>query len=298
MQELINTDNMFYTGAGLLVLGISTCVFLAMSAETTEVAGRGLRGYQRQRARQSPGFASFEPLLRLFASWISLFPLDDLRESLDKELAKAGQYLGLTADEHIALSVLSGIGGAMAMLVMFNKPMIIVVGTGMSAMVPFAMVSGAASRRAILVSRELASVIELIALCVSAGMDLPGALREVTGDDPEKDDPLRQELRQLLREIDLGHSRRQALESLAERVDGDGVRDFCASVIQSEERGNPLKDVLAAQAKVLRMRRSFRAEVMASQAAVKLVIPLTMLMFVVLLLVGAPLFIKLKEGGL
>ena len=288
----------FFAGAGLVLVGIAGTVFFLFAMPTEDVSGHGLRGYKRQRARRSSGFRLFEPVLRLVASWIAMLPLGELRDGADLELQKSGYYLGLTADELIALSILSGLGCGGVLSLMYSSPGVLVAVFALSTFLPLAIVSSAGSQRAVQVARQLPSVIELIALCVSAGMDLPGALREVIGDDPEKDDPLRQELRQLLREIDLGQSRKRALESLAKRVEGEGLRDFCASVIQSEEKGNPLKEVLDAQAKILHMRRSFRAEVMASQASVKMVIPLTLLMLCVLLLIGGPLMIRLKMGGL
>jgi len=289
---------LFWIGAGLLVLGLSVTSYMLLAMEGAEISDQGLRGYKRQRARRSSGFRALEPVLRLFTSWIAWMPLGSTRESIDLELQKSGYHLGLSADELLALSVASGaLLGYLGSLVHSN-PIIIVAAFFLASLLPFAMVSSAANQRSVMIARQLPSVIELIALCVSAGMDLPGALHEVIGDDPEEDDPLREELRQLLREIGLGHSRRDALESLAKRVQGEGVQDFCASLIQSEEKGNPLKEVLEAQAKILHMRRSFRAEVMASQAAVKLVIPLTLLMLCVMLLVGGPLFLKLNEAGL
>jgi len=289
---------LFWAGAGLLLIGVSLTSYLLLAIEGADISEQGLRGYKRQQARRSSGFRALEPVLRLIASWIAWIPLGDTRASVDLELQKSGYHLGLSADELLALSVASGgVLGYLASMVHSN-PIIVVAAFFLASLLPFAMVSSAATQRSVIIARQLPSVIELIALCVSAGMDLPGALHEVIGDDAEQDDPLREELRQLLREIGLGHSRRDALESLAKRVQGEGVQDFCASLIQSEEKGNPLKEVLEAQAKILHMRRSFRAEVMASQAAVKLVIPLTLLMLCVMLLVGGPLFLKLNEAGL
>lgn len=288
---------LFWIGGGLVLAGVAATFYFLFAIERVDISKQGLRGYKRQRARESEGFRALEQVIRLVSSWIAWMPMKDLRKSLDLELQKSGYVLGLNADELIALCITCSMGlGGLAALASSN-PMIPLAAALLALFLPLGKVSSERDHRAVMIARQLPAVIELIALCVSAGMDLPGALREVIGEDPRKDDPLREELRQLLREIDLGHSRRQALESLSRRVDSEGVQDFCASVIQSEEKGNPLKETLEAQAKIMHMRRSFRAEVMASQAAVKLVIPLTLLMLCVLLLVGGPLALKLKEAG-
>ena len=67
-------------------------------------------------------------------------------------------------------------------------------------------------------------------------------------------------MQRMLQELDLGHTRRKALEGLAERVPTEPVRDFVASVVQAEDKGTPLAEVLSVQARMLRMRRSVRAE--------------------------------------
>lgn len=102
------------------------------------------------------------------------------------------------------------------------------------------------------------------------------------------DDIVAQELGQLLTSLELGHTRRQALQDLERRVPIEAVRTFARAVIQAEEKGNPLVDVLQVQAKLSRMQRSILAEEAASRAGVMLMLPLMMLLVCVLLLVMGP----------
>ena len=59
-----------------------------------------------------------------------------------------------------------------------------------------------------------------------------------------------------LQQLGLGRTRRQALENFADRVPTEAVRDFVGTVIQSEEKGNPLAEVLKLQAEAMRLQRS------------------------------------------
>jgi tight adherence protein C len=74
------------------------------------------------------------------------------------------------------------------------------------------------------------------------------------------------------------------------------VREFVNAVVQAEERGNPVADVLLIQAGVSRMRRSVKAEESAAKAGVAMVGPLFLLFGCIMLLVVAPMVIRLAQA--
>ena len=78
----------------------------------------------------------------------------------------------------------------------------------------------------------------------------------------------------MIREIGLGKTRREALLDMAERLDLPDVSTFVNSVIQAEQLGTSVGQVLRVQSNQLRMRRRQRAEQVARQAPVKMVFPL------------------------
>src|SRR5690606_11854976 len=98
--------------------------------------------------------------------------------------------------------------------------------------------------------------IDLAAMCLAAGLDFPGSVRQIVLKTPAKNAPLREEFANILQELELGRTRRQALENFADRVPHEAVHDFVGSVVQSEEKGNPLAETLTIQATMLRMRRT------------------------------------------
>ena len=133
-------------------------------------------------------------------------------------------------------------------------------------------VSDAGERRKLRVSRRLPYAVDPLCLGMGAGLDFPAAVREVVSKSLA-DDPLAEELEYVLQMMQLGHTRRAALEAFADRVPTEPVREFVQTVVQAEERGNPVAQVLVIQAEVSRQRRTTRAEELAAKAGVKLIIP-------------------------
>jgi len=96
--------------------------------------------------------------------------------------------------------------------------------------------------------------------------------------------------------LQLGRTRKQALLDFAERAPIDSVLEFTSSVVQAEERGNPIAQVLAVQAEALRRRRTTRAEEAASRAGVAMAGPLFLLFAAIMIIIVAPMILKLQKG--
>ncbi len=294
-----------YAGMAFLAMAIALVVYNLASTPSEAPPKLGLRGLKRQQALAAgAGFALVEPIVRKMAGWVAHLPIRDLRRRAAVMLSMSGDFLGLTANEFIALIALGGVGGLLIGTVISiglgTTMMLALAMGGFGAFMPYSMVSSEGQRRRNSIERELPATIELIALCMSAGLDFTGAVKQATADHGLAASPLREEMRRILRELELGHSRRRALEALAQRVPSDSVRDFVAAVVQSEERGNPLRDVLRIQASVLRTRRSILAEESAAKASVAMIGPLVMLLTATLLLLAGPLFMRavMSPGGL
>jgi tight adherence protein C len=74
------------------------------------------------------------------------------------------------------------------------------------------------------------------------------------------------------------------------------VKEFVGAVVQAELRGNPVANVLRIQAEVSRTRRSVRAEEAASKAGVAMVAPLMLVFLCILILIVAPMVMKMQQG--
>jgi len=295
-------DYWFYGCAAAIALAIA-CVAFALARNPVASEPRlGLRGLKRQKAlRQGGLFAGLEPSIRKIAGWVSALELGSMRIKADHLLVTAGDYLGLSADELIASMILGGLGGAgfgaMAVWLIELPPILIAIFGAGGALLVLAEVHGAADQRKRDISRQLPSAIELIALCMSAGLDFSGALSQILKNAPLDDDPLVEEFGLILYHLQLGHPRTRALQVFASRVPTESVSDFVYAVVQSEAKGNPLRETLRVQASVLRTRRSVRAEELAAKASGKMIIPMTLLLASALILIGAPLVMKFTGNG-
>lgn len=262
----------------------------------------GHLGVQRRRAlEQYPTLRMFEPTIRQIAAWVGEIrrinllglggPLHKLRDRQVERLTQAGHFLGFTPDDYVALSLLCGLAGIAFALIMraldVTEPAITVLLCVCGFFIPYAVVGETRSDRQKAIRRGLPGAIDLAAMCMVGGLDFPGALGMIVKNSND-DDIVAQELGQMLTSLDLGHTRRQALQDLEHRVPIEAVRTFARAVIQAEEKGNPLVEVLQVQAKLSRMQRSILAEEAASRAGVLLMLPLMLLLVCVLLMLMGP----------
>lgn len=287
-----------YAFIGATSLALFSVVY-AMASAPSRIASRlGMRGLKRRRALENnPAWAQIEPLVRWLGVRVSGILSEGFRERASKQLALAGDFLGLTPDEYVALSILSLLAGMLfgavfGQLSGMGATMFIIVGP-VGAALPYLAVSSEADRRLRQINRGLPYMIDLLALAMSAGQDFPGAMRQVVEKSSDPNDALVEELGRMLQELGLGKTRKAVLLAFNERAPLESVAEFVNAVVQAEERGNPVADVLLIQASVSRMRRSVKAEDAAAKAGVAMVGPLFLLFFCIMLLVMGPMVLKL-----
>ena len=123
-------------------------------------------------------------------------------------------------------------------------------------------------RRAIL--RDLPTIMDLLVLSLEAGMGLNRALRTVVH---EYRSAISDEMGRVLREIDLGIARGEAFERMADRVGLDELRSVSRAIVQSEELGVSVVDVMRLQSHEVRLSRRRAAEAEALRAPIKMLVP-------------------------
>ncbi len=149
----------------------------------------------------------------------------------------------------------------------------------------------AGRKKAIL--KALPDAVDLIVTTVEAGLALDAALAEVGR---ETRGPLGEELRLTVRETTLGRSRRDALARLNERTQVPELRTFIQAIVQAEQTGIPVGQVLRTQAAQIRLKKRQRAETEAQRAPVKMVVVLALLVLpAMLLLVIGPAVIRMSD---
>ena len=119
--------------------------------------------------------------------------------------------------------------------------------------------------------RDLPDILDLLAISVEAGVGLEGAI-EIVG--KHFDSPLAHEMSRMLREMELGVSRRIALQNMKTRIEVQDVSNFVLALVQADALGMPIGRVLRTQAHEMRLRRRQWAREKAGKLPVKIVFPL------------------------
>jgi tight adherence protein C len=135
-----------------------------------------------------------------------------------------------------------------------------------------------------------------IGLCVARGLDFMAAVRWVV--DKVKPNPMIEELVLVLKEINVGKPRVEALRDMAKRLDIPDVTSFVRTLIQADRMGTPVEEAFRILSEDSRMRRFHRGERQAMKAPLKMLIPLIFCILpVILIIVAGPILIRfIKEG--
>lgn len=147
-----------------------------------------------------------------------------------------------------------------------------------------------------LITRALPYNIDLLTLSVEAGLDFAAAVAKVV--EKGRTGPLREELELVLKELKLGKTREEALRNLAARVGLASLTTFVNALVQADRMGTPLGRILRILATQMRVDRTHRAEKLANEAPVKLLLPLIAFIFpTVFIILFAPIAYSLFLGG-
>ena len=145
--------------------------------------------------------------------------------------------------------------------------------------------------------RALPFFLDIITLCVEAGLNFQGAMSQSVDKGPAG--VLRDELQRVLRDIRAGKARAESLRAMADRLNEPSIANFVSAVIQAESMGMNLGPVLRAQADQRRSERFLRAEKLAMEAPVKMLFPLIAFIFpCTFIVLFFPIVMKFMHSGL
>jgi tight adherence protein C len=224
-------------------------------------------------------------LARAASGITSIFkPIRSLVSGSDADMAYRLTLAGFRKAEHIEifaatkmfLPVLAIVTGSF-----FGNNMIaaILVGVVLAFMAPDVVLTQLISRRQGSIRLALPDSLDLLVICMEAGLGIDQAMARV-GDEIRLTSPaLAEEFQIINREQRAGKPRLDAWRSMADRVDIDFVRQFVAMLVQTERFGTPIASALGQFADTLRMRRTQAAEEAAAKAGVKLLFPLVFFIF-------------------
>jgi tight adherence protein C len=162
---------------------------------------------------------------------------------------------------------------------------LVLIGVVLGLFIPSFVLSKIITRRQQKISRALPDAIDLMVVCVEAGLGLNPAIQRV-GRELELVEPvLSSELGITDREIRAGKPRDEALRNLGDRTGVDDIKSLVALLIQSDRFGTSIASSLRIFADSMRTKRRQRAEELVSKASIKLIFPLLLFIFPALLIV-------------
>lgn len=144
--------------------------------------------------------------------------------------------------------------------------------------------------------RDLPDTVDLLGLCVNAGLDFMMALKYVI--DKSAPTVIIEELRAMIQEINVGKPRRDALRDMARKYDLPDLSTFARTLIQADRMGTSVSEALNILSEDMREARFRRGEQMAMKAPLKMLIPLLLFIFpVVAILVAGPVFLDFFQNN-
>lgn len=207
-----------------------------------------------------------------------------IMRGIETGIIRAGAPWGLTQSRWIVLRILSGAVCPMVLCVVlaavrgWDKGTLLATAVValFSNAIPKVLLERLAGGRKLRIEHELPDALDLISVSVEAGLSFDGALGKIV---EKMDGPLSEEFKTTLGEMRLGATRKKALSNMGDRCGVPELTSFLASVIQAEELGVAITNVLRIQSMQLRDKRKQKAQEKAMKAPIKILFPLIFFIF-------------------
>lgn len=298
---------------------LSAAVFLTVVLSVLGIAGLARPGSLRDRLKGAPAAHGGQTSIRVIGGgWLGrvlhgpveqkVVPQGQERSTVRRQLIRAGfmepAAVPLYFAARLALAVGLPIGfAALSPLLLaggLDRDQLIAGSFGLLGigyMLPATFLSRRVRHRQLAVREGFPDAMDLLLICVEAGLGLDAAVARV-GDEIGKAYPiLGQHFRLMGLELRAGQSREEALRNFADRIGVDEVGGLASLLIQSEQLGASIADTLRAASDDMRSRRMLQAEHMAQELGVKLSFPLIlMIMPALMIVIGTPAIIQLSRS--
>ena len=258
--------------AGIYALSIRSLKLAArMGGETVDLGPKGLRHYLQKT----------EDVIRPLGEMIPRPPSD--MSKLEKRLVQAGirrkdgiyLFYGSQLSLAVALSVVFAIAGQLA-----SSPVLyLILSVFLGALLPDIWLKWKGHRRKDKIEFGLPDSLDLLVVCVEAGLGLDQALMRISQEMKKAHPALSDELQVYALEVNAGRSRAAALRNLGERSGVDDLRALAAVLIQTDRFGTSVAQSLRVFSDTMRSKRRQRAEERAAKMGVKMIPPMVLFVF-------------------
>ena len=207
-----------------------------------------------------------------------------VRATVEQKLIMAGGFGKLTSNEFVlvmsflavALPVIAGTVGMLSGMAGSKIIGTMLVAFLVSQLLPFVLLNKKIAARKRSIQKDLPDVLDLLTVSVEAGLGFDGALAKLS---EKMKGALVDEFNRVLQEIRMGIARRQAVVAMGIRCDVPDLSLFTASLVQADQLGVSIGNVLRVQSAAMRQKRRQRAEEQAMKAPIKMLLPLVLFIF-------------------
>ncbi|MDI7248243.1 MAG: type II secretion system F family protein [Bacillota bacterium] len=283
--------------SALVFVSVTSIAMWSMSARREPTADERLKRLatltrvpsEREKKLARPlGERLLGPAVRFVNNFIISVTPKHVVDAVRAKLDVAGNPWNMTPGDYILMRFITlviipvavfglalGIGASTAVLLAF-------VAAALGWLVPEMMMQSKKKDREKQIRKSLPDVLDLLTVSVEAGLGFDAALAKVV---ERKQGPLADEFALLLQEIRMGKPRRDALREVSERVKIDDITSFIASVIQADQLGVSIANILRIQSAQVRTKRRQQAEEAGMKAPIKMLFPLILFIFPTLFVV-------------
>jgi len=246
------------------------------------------------------------PIARRLGEMVSKFTPQNALQSTGRKLELAGNPRGLEPGMFWALRIIASVVITGFMIFIFavgsikwptSQKILVTAGfVGLGFYVPEMLITSKIQRRQMAIRKAMPDALDLLTICVEAGLGFDGAMQKVSD---KWDNELSQAFTRVIREVQLGKLRREALRDMADRIGIPEMTSFVAAIIQSEQLGVSMAKVLRIQSDQMRIKRRQLAEEAAHKAPIKMLIPMALLIFPsICIVLMTPSFLMMMRSSL
>lgn len=244
---------------------------IAPSLITEESPGRELEGSLFQR--------TIITWINQVVSFVGRFMPTRANQEINRKLSMIGSPGGMRATQFNVMRLMLGILGVFVTLIVliFVRPLTMRVVLSaifiplIMVLLPTVLLDSRVRAAQNEIRKNLPDALDMLSVCASAGLGFDQSLQKVSD---YWQTALGTEFRRVVQEIEVGLTRSQALRNMAERLQVSELSSFVAVLVQAEQLGMQIADVLHSQAEQMRILRQFRAKEIANKLPARMMLPL------------------------
>lgn len=221
------------------------------------------------------------PVYESFLTLLSRLTPQSIKDNYDTIIFQSGNYKKMTPSNILAIQIITAailitVFGLLFAVAGYNSILSIIFIGAIGFFLPYFRFRTKAKNRALDIQNKLPDILDLLYVSVEAGLGFDMAMKRAT----EKiKGELSNEFKWALDDITKGRDRTEALRAIVKRTGVEDLNSFITAVIQAEQLGSNIANMLRIQSRTMRQKRKQRAEEKSMKLPVKMIFPLLFFMF-------------------